>query len=181
MSNRRARLWAGIVVLCALCLSGCGGDDEEPAAAPGSAYETVTGDPEAPPADEPPPTTTASALPAPCDLVTKKEAEKLAGTPVAAPAKGPESCTFTGPPDGPLGQFELYLGDGAKKFLDIDVQLDHEFTGLPDVGDEALLEDGAVFFRVGETWVALKVTRLDDPHLYRDDLVELAGTVAGRL
>jgi len=119
-----------------------------------------------------------------CKLLNKADAEEVVGTPLGAPVEGvPQSpqCTYTGPPDGPVAQVEIYVGDGAKKSYDIDRELAHEFTTVAGVGDEAYAEENAIFFRRGTTWVAIRLVLLNDPVANRDPLVTLARRVVGRL
>jgi hypothetical protein len=121
----------------------------------------------------------------PCQLVTQQEVDAVAGTPLAAgqPAGNPvESCTWTGAPTGPLGQVEVFVGDGAKKFLDIDRDvLGHSFTSVAGLGDEAYAEDDAIFVRKGVIWVALRLTRLNDSRANDAPLKELASRIVTRL
>ncbi len=130
--------------------------------------------------------TTAAAAPTvdACELLTLADAQALAGTPldpgVAGTPQNPQ-CTYTGPPTGPIAQVEVYVGDGAKKSYDIDVELAHEFTPVPGIADEAHLEENAVFFRKGTTWVGLRLVLLNDPAVNRDPLIALARTLATRL
>lgn len=122
------------------------------------------------------------ATPKPCDLVTKAEAETLAGTTLGEPIAAQMTCTFTGPPTGPLAQVEVFVGDGAKKFLDIDRDtLNHKFDPAPGIGDEALIEENVIFLRKGATWVSLRLVLLNDPAENRPRLEALAATVASRL
>jgi hypothetical protein len=122
------------------------------------------------------------AAPKPCELVTKDEAETLAGTPLDDPVPAQGSCTFTGPTSGPVAQVEVFVGDGAKKYLDIDRDtLGHKFEAVPGIGDEALIEDSNIFVRKGTTWAALRLTLLNDAAENRPRLEALAATVAGRL
>jgi hypothetical protein len=119
----------------------------------------------------------------PCRLVTKADAEQLAGTPLnpAVEIKGDSpTCTYSGPVTGPLAQVEVYVGDGAKKILDIDRQLHHTLTAIQGIGDEAFEEDGAIFLRKSDRWVAIRLVLLKDPKLSREPLRRLARTVATR-
>jgi hypothetical protein len=120
----------------------------------------------------------------PCRLVTKEEAEQLAGTRLNAgvliQGESP-SCTYSGRVTGPLAQVEVYVGDGAKKILDIDRELHHTFATVQGIGDEAHEEDGAIFLRKAGRWVAIRVVLLEDPKLSREPLRRLARTVASRL
>lgn len=172
-------------VACALlsvALVGCGGDPEKsdtPAVQPDSVLTE-------PVLTEQPVETTAPAepaaqkLPDPCALVTQQEAESLAGTKLAKPAVQPESCTYTGPVTGPLGQVEVYVGPGALKFLQIDRDLGHDLKRVPNTGDEAWIEDGTLFTRVGTIWIAIRVVRLDELSVYRDVLIRLGRVAADR-
>jgi len=123
-----------------------------------------------------------------CELLTLADAQTLAGTPLdpgvaGTPQNPPQNpqCTYTGPPTGPTAQVEIYVGDGAKKFYDIDVELAHEFTPVPGIADEAHVEENAIFFRKGTTWVGLHLVLLNDPAVNRAPLESLARTIAARL
>jgi hypothetical protein len=119
-----------------------------------------------------------------CELVTKAEAETLAGTPVDPGQAGnpsEPSCTYTAPPTGPLGQVQVFVGAGAKKTLDIDRELQHEFTEVRGIGDEAWEENNAIFFRSGTTWVAIELVRLNDPAENQEPLESLAKIVVVRI
>jgi hypothetical protein len=76
---------------------------------------------------------------------------------------------------------EVFVGDGAKKFLDIERELGHELWPLPGIGDEAYAEDGAVFVNTAGGWVSIRLVLLNDPAENRTPLEELARTVAGRI
>ncbi|WNI18022.1 DUF3558 family protein [Actinacidiphila sp. ITFR-21] len=119
-----------------------------------------------------------------CEILPEKDAEALATTPlnagIEAPANTP-GCTYTAPVDGPVAQVEIYLGDGAKKYYDIDRQLNHAFTPFTGAGEEAYAEDDTVFFRKAVTWVAIRLVRLNDPAVNREPLRSLARQVASRL
>ncbi|MFY1575370.1 hypothetical protein ACN26Z_10845 [Verrucosispora sp. WMMD703] len=171
---RYLKLAATAVAVAAL--TACGGN-AEPAAAPPPPTEVAE---PAPAVESTEPTAEAPPVDA-CALVPKEDAEKLAGTRLEDPVPVRETCTYSGPVSGPLAQVEVYVGDGAKKILDVDRDLDHEFETLSGIGDEAYLEDGAVFVHAAGVWVAIRLVRLDDPAKYHKPLTELARTVAGRL
>ncbi|GAA4719290.1 hypothetical protein [Phytohabitans rumicis] len=172
--ERLAAIVAAAVV--ALAAAGCGGADEvtPPAFADQPAIETTAG------ADP-----VASATPVravdPCALVSKVDAERLAGTPLREPVPGAESCTYTGPASGPTAQVEVYVGDGAKKILDIDRELGHDLRPIAGVGDEAHIEDGAVFVSSDGVWIAIRLVSLADPAVYRKALEDLVRAVVTRL
>jgi hypothetical protein len=155
-------------------LVGCGRSGDEPAAAPVPAppatmEETVVEETAAP-----------ASLDA-CALVTKPEAEKLAGTPLDDAAPIRETCTYTGPPTGPTAQVEVYVGDGAKKYLDIERDLGHELRPLAGVGEEAYASIEAVFVLKAGVWATVRLVRLNDPAENRKPLENIARTVAERM
>ncbi|MDG4751839.1 hypothetical protein O7630_12875 [Micromonospora sp. WMMD718] len=161
--------------------AGCG-DDEPPAAggAPPGVRAPVaepTGEAPAEPSAEP----VDDAAPQACTLVSKADAERLAATALDEPVVAGQSCTYTGPVTGPTAQVEVFVGEGAKKYLDIERQLGHEIRELAGTADEALLTAEAFFLRKGELWVAVRLVRLNDPQENRAPLERLARTVAGRM
>ncbi|MEV4626779.1 hypothetical protein AB0J90_10890 [Micromonospora sp. NPDC049523] len=175
-TRSRAALAAVAVIAC-LALAGCGGSDDrtEP---PGTGDEPAAVATAAEPAAEQsavPPTVDA------CALVTKQDAELVAGTPVDDAVPVRDTCSYTAPVSGPTAQVEIYVGDGAKKILDIDRELGHEFWELPGIGDEAYAEDGAVFVSKSGQWVAIRLVRLNDPAENREPLEDLARQVAARM
>ncbi|MFY1696771.1 hypothetical protein [Solwaraspora sp. WMMA2101] len=117
----------------------------------------------------------------PCALLTKQEAEQLAGTALDEPLPVRETCTFTGPTSGPLAQVEVFVGPGAKKILDINRELGHEFRELPGIGDEAYAEDDAAYVQKSGQWVCLRLVLLSDPAEHRQRLEDAARLIAGRL
>jgi len=193
---RDGRVLAVATVL-ALALAGCGGGDGGDGDGGGEGgRDTAAGDsifteqptPVAAPAETtpaaPPAGTTPPAAPAPidaCALLTQAEADALAGTPLDPPVASEASCTWAGPVTGPTAQVEIYTGDGAKKILDIDRQLNHVFTEIPGLGEEAWAEDGMVFALVDGTWIGVRLVLLSDPAEYGPRLEEAARIAAGRL
>ncbi|BCJ64760.1 hypothetical protein [Polymorphospora rubra] len=127
--------------------------------------------------EEPP----AAELPDPCALLPKAEAETLADAKLEDPVPIRDTCTYSGAPTGPTAQVEIYVGDGAKKVLDIDRELGHEFTALSGIGDEAHLENGMVFFSKGGVWVGIRLVRLTDDAENNKRLEQAARSAAGRL
>jgi hypothetical protein len=121
----------------------------------------------------------------PCALITSAEANAVTGVKTLPPEVAgdpPSECIWATPTSGAVGQVQIDVGDGAKKAYDIDLTvLTHTFTPAAGVGDEAYAEDGAVFFRKGDTWVAIHIVRLDDSKLWMPKLVALAKTVATRV
>ncbi|MDO3704671.1 DUF3558 family protein [Micromonospora sp. C28SCA-DRY-2] len=177
---RRARrsglLLAGLLGLAGT-VAGCGGTEEPPPAAGDPAPPQVVATGSA--AAEPSPTPAAAVDP--CALVSQQEAEQLAGTRLEDPQPVRETCTYVGPVGGPTAQVEVFVGDGAKKFLDIERDLGHELRPLAGVGDEAYASHEAVFVNRSGVWVSVRLVRLNDPAENRAPLERVARTVAGRL
>jgi hypothetical protein len=182
----RTRLLAALLGLLALTAA-CGGGQTGGSATPG---ETRAGTPADTPTEttevptaEPTTTTAAAAAVKPCEILPKSDAEALAGTPLGDGVEGiPENpqCTYTGPPEGPLAQVEVYIGDGAKKTYDIDRELG-EMAPVAGLADEAYYRESKVYFRKATTWVVLALVNLKDPAENRQSLESLAARVAGRL
>ncbi|KXK61412.1 hypothetical protein AWW66_13835 [Micromonospora rosaria] len=188
--TRRAALGLvtpAVVALAVLGLAGCGG--------PGAAVPSGAGEPPAPSVERPaepgaepsaepggdPGEPTGGAVPEACALVDQREAEQLAGTALNEPVPVRETCTYTGPVDGPTAQVEVFVGDGAAKFLGIERELGHELRPLAGVGDEAYATQEAVFVHKSGVWVSVRLVRLNDPAENRAPLERIARTVATRL
>ena len=178
-------------VVLLLATSACGGSDEaaQPSGADRDTSVTTPVDPPSPvdsatPVDDAAPAAPAD-KPAPngCDLVTDKEAAALVRLKLGPKQSSPQGCTWTASPTGPTGQLEVYVGDGAKKTLDIARTLGHELEELPGIGDEAYLDGPAndVFIRKADIWVVIHLVRLNDPKENREPLVKLGRVVAGRM
>ncbi|MGW5670059.1 hypothetical protein [Micromonospora sp. NPDC003776] len=184
MNDNPAHRRLAALALIALPLLGAAGcarsASTPPPAPPAAAGQPVGGGtPEASVDDSSP--TPAGAVSDPCALVSKKEAERLAGTRLEDAKPVRESCTYTGPVTGPTAQVEVYVGDGAKKFLDIERDLGHELRPLPGVGDETYVSLEAVFVNKSGLWAAVRLVRLNDPAENRKPLEAVARTVADRL
>ncbi|MEV4540987.1 DUF3558 family protein [Micromonospora echinaurantiaca] len=179
MKQTHRSRWSGLLLAGLFGLTGavagCGGAEETPPAA-GGAPEVVATTGSA--AAEPTPT---AAAVDPCALVSRQEAEQLAGTRLEDGQPVRETCTYVGPVSGPTAQVEVFVGDGAKKFLDIERDLGHELRPLAGVGDEAYASHEAVFVNGSGVWVSVRLVRLNDPAENRAPLEKVARTVAGRL
>lgn len=106
-----------------------------------------------------------------CTLLSTSDAEALVSNKVIAPIKvstgDVASCTYQGDPNGPLGQVEIYVGDGAKQQLHIDKDnLKHTFTQPAGLGDEAWQEEGWIWARRGTMWVSIRIVVLRDSSLF---------------
>jgi hypothetical protein len=180
MSGNRAHPRLAAVALIALAIVGpvgCARSGSAPAASAGQPAVTT---PQQEPAGEASVAATPAA-PDPCSLVSKQDAERLARTRLNDARPAAEACTYTGPVTGPTAQVEVYVGDGAKKFLDIERELKHELRPLPGVGDEAYASFEAVFVNKSGLWVTVRLVRLNDPTENRKPLEDLARTVATRI
>lgn len=178
-ARRRPVGAAALAAFALVVAAGCGRSEEPPTVvAPTSAA-----------AESAAPTTAAEPTDLPqlvqvdaCALVTKAEAERLAGTPLDDPVVAPEACMYTGPTSGPTAQVEVYVGDGAKKQYDIEQQLDHKLDPVSGAGDEAYIYvDGLmVFVSKAGRWFSIRLVLLDDPAKHRKPLEEQARTAATR-
>lgn len=101
-----------------------------------------------------------------CSILTRKDAETLIGSTLTEPlrnnSRDDASCVYPGDPNGPTAQVEIWLGQGAKKQLDIERSLDHEFTPVKGIGDEAWQEPSWIFARSGPDWLSVHVVSLSD-------------------
>lgn len=180
--TRRAAA-AGLVVL-AIGLAACSSKASSGAATTAPA---VTAPPDTAAETTAAADTTLPTLPDPCSLVSQSQAEAVVGMTLLAPLTAGNAddlmCQYDADPNGPVGQVGVHVGPGAKKNLDIDKDtLQHDFTTLAGVGDEAYLEAGSVFVRKGTIWVAVNVVSLDaDPTKVQQALTDLASTIAGEL
>lgn len=190
---RRATLTSVFVVVLLMLTSACGDDGVL------DAESTTTTNPSSPAPDTTaadtageatttsPPTSASSSVRDldPCKLLTQEQANELMGRELqpALPADSGDDrrCTYPTPTSGSVAQVELAIGPGAKKFFDIEKELGHEFTPVAGIGDEAEIESGAIFFRVGSTWAALNIVTLDDFALYQPKVEELARQIAAQM
>jgi hypothetical protein len=124
-----------------------------------------------------------------CALLTKAEAEALAGTPLndavpAGPAGSGDNtlCQFSGPTTGPTAQVEVFVGDGAKKQLDIDRDtLMHAFTDCAGIGDQCVQEDDNIFVEKNGTWASINLVLLNDSAMNVQPLQTAIKQIADRL
>ncbi|SCL44302.1 hypothetical protein GA0070606_0227 [Micromonospora citrea] len=165
-----------LAVLALALPAGCARSADDAPAAPAPVPATAS----AATAEGETATAAPAALPDACGLVTAAEAEKLAGTPLDDAVPVRDTCSYTAPVDGPTAQVEVYVGDGAEKYLGIERDLGHEVRPLSGVGDEAHLTAEAFFVRKARVWVAVRLVRLNDPEENRAPLEGLARVVADR-
>ena len=182
--NRRPT--ASVVLLAAIAIAGagCGGSSHPSSSAAASTAPSAT----TPPTTAAAATTAAPAAPPdPCQLVSLADAQAIVGITLQPAVKAGQPpdllCQYTSSPDGPTAQVEVFVGDGAKKSLDIDRdELQHSFTTLPGIGDEAYLEPDNVYLRKGTVWVQVNVVSLDaPPDKVQTALQTIAQKIAGEL
>jgi len=191
MSKHAAiRVWLTILavgIAAAVGLAACSGTGTTPAVPTpvptpaATATATATDAPST--ADTP--ADTAAILPDPCKLLTQDEADKLGGVKLgAALPQGipPTNCVWPAPLTGSVAQVEVGVGDGAKKFLDIDKDtLGHTFTPVSGLGDEAWQESDTIFVRTGTLWFSLHLVKLDSAPDDQANTAALAKTILGRI
>lgn len=190
-----------VPVGAAMALSGCMSTvSGSPSGAPVTVTETVSVTVTVPGAEsetsaddsvesspETPIRTDSMATPDPCSLLTQDEADQLAGRPLqpavpSGPEGEPTMCQFTSDPNEPgVAQVTIQVGDGVKKYLDIDKDtLGHTFVQVEDIGDEAWLEDNAIFVRQGGLWIGISLVLLNDPAENAEPLKAAAAIAVGR-
>jgi hypothetical protein len=176
-----------LALIVSLVLAGCsaaGATPIPPTQTPTVAASAAGASTDTPAATEAP-TDTAAALQDPCTLLTQDEADMLAGAKLGtAMPEGipPTNCVWPAPLSGSVAQVEVQLGDGAKKFLDIDKDtLGHAFKQVADLGDEAWQESDTIFVRTGTLWFALHLVKLDSAPDDQANTAALARTILGRI
>jgi hypothetical protein len=102
-----------------------------------------------------------SSPPAPCTLLTRSEAQTLAGIKLEPAVATASSCTYNPYPTGPVAQVFIFVDSSLPITLQIDRKLHHTFRRLSGLGDQALEEPGYVFVRKGSVWITLKVLAPD--------------------
>jgi hypothetical protein len=172
---------AALLVVLAVVLAACGGSSSK-AAAPSTTEPAAT----TPATDAPTTATTAPAALNACALVPQAKADAVIGATlepgVRSSNSDDDSCLYSGNPNGPTAQVEVFVGAGAKTFYDDDNNvLHHTFTTVPGLGDESHEEDYTIFFRKGSTWVALQLASLDPYSTFKARLEALAKDVASQI
>lgn len=187
--RRPARALLGTVtaVLLAATIAACSREGQEPPPAAGATGSPVVPvvSPTAVPATPPGPTIDLAAID-PCELVTKAEAEAILGLGVDDPHRNdlPEtrSCTYYAPPTGPVGKVDVFVGQGAENVLNFNRDLlNHDFTEVADVADEAYEKPYEFYFRKADVWVVIAVVRIVPAEEIQDRLEKAARTAATRV
>ena len=170
-----------VSLVAVLAFGACGGSSSKASAPTATQPEATSAETEAPTTAFKEPT-----MPNACKLVPKPQAEAAIGRTlqdgVHEGDSSDDSCQYTGDPNGPVAQVEVYIGGGAQTYYNDDsVVLHHKFTSVAGLGDESHEEDYALFFRKGTTWVAIRLTSLDDASTFKTRLEALAKQVAAQL
>jgi hypothetical protein len=123
-----------------------------------------------------------AALPQPCTLLTRVDAQTLLGLKVQPPKRSGRGCTYTAVPTGPVGQVEIYVDSTLPRTLQIDRnELHHTFWKVPRLGDQALEEEWNIFARKGTVWITIHVVRIDPWPPYRKRLEQAARIAISRI
>lgn len=126
-----------------------------------------------------------AALPDACSLLTRAEAQTVAGVKLRAgddtKARNPQtdtaSCTYDAPVTGSSGEVAIFVQQGVPNALKVDRTIGHKFHSVPGIGDEATEEQNNIFFRRGNIWIFVNSAYGATPA----HLEAAARTVAGRL
>jgi hypothetical protein len=121
----------------------------------------------------PPPASTSTSVPAQpaalpnaCALITRAEAQRLAGVklnkaqytpPTAGDATG--ICGYDAPVTGSSGSVQIFVQHDIPRALQIDKAIHHKFRVVAGIGDQTLEEpeNASIFTRKGDVWVYLSV------------------------
>ncbi len=104
-----------------------------------------------------------SDLPKACTLLTHDEAQELADADKAGVELGAaqlvtdDFCEWDNPPGGYTAQVEIFIGESAKKTLDLERK---NVVPVANLGDEAYEEEGYIFGRKGSVWIEIHLVRL---------------------
>jgi hypothetical protein len=172
---------AALSIAAIAAFGACGGGSSKAAAPNTTEPAATTATTDAPTTVATPPAKLDS-----CALVPEATAETLIATKlqpgVHESTTDVDSCTYSGDPSGPTAQVEVFIGAGAKHFYDDDHDvLQHMFTDVPGLGDEGHEEDFNIFFRKGTTWVALRITSLDDWSTFKPRAETAAKELASKI
>lgn len=125
-------------------------------------------------------------LPDPCALLSRDEAQRLAGVKLqkgddtkASSADDIASCIYDAPPTGPSGSVQLFAQIGVPHALGVDKAIHHKFRTVPGIGDQTLEEpeNSSIFIRKGQIWIYLTAPYSASPK----NLEKAAAEVAARL
>jgi hypothetical protein len=186
LRTRRSAIAVTALMMAMGCAAaGCSGHGGGSQAAAQSAAHTGSSPSQAESSAAPSPPDASATPPQVCSLLTEAEAERLAGMQLATGVQsGPDTggmCQYTAPPTGATAQVEVFLGDGAKKILDIDRKLGHGIKPVAGLGDEAYEEDDNIFVRKGTVWIAVNLVLLNDASQNVTPLRTAAATITSRL
>jgi len=176
------RTLTATTVAAAFAVSGCS-SSKPPARPPSTPSLASTA---APPAAVSTAQAAAPTLPDPCSLLTKAEAEQLAGvtmqpgddTVARDPATDVGSCTYDAAVTGPSGSVNVFDQLGVPHAMEVDRAIHHKFRSVAGIGDEALEEpeNQSIFIRKGQMWIYVEASNSTPASLEK-----AARLIAGRL
>jgi hypothetical protein len=120
-------------------------------------------------------------LPDACKLLTRTEAQALAGVKLQRPSDVGSSCTYNGYPTGPVAQVAIYVESSVPRTLRIDRLLHHKIWSVPRLGDQALEEEWHIFVRTGKVWITINLVRTEAWPPYRKPLERAAAIAISRV
>jgi hypothetical protein len=168
---------AGLAVLVTACSSSTSGHPHVAPADLSSASVTPTIVSSS--TSGPPP----AAVPDPCGLLSRAEAQTLAGVRLQrgddTPANGPgdtASCIYDAPATGSSGSVQIFAQLGTPRALRIDKAIHHKFRTVPGIGDQTVEEpeNSSIFVRKGEVWVYVSVPYGATPKLMESAAAKIA-------
>jgi hypothetical protein len=125
--------------------------------------------------------TAAATLPNPCKLVTRSDAQMLAGIKLQPPLRIRTGCTYNGYPTGPVAQVEIYVDSTVPRTLTIDRQLKHKIWRVPRLGDQAFEEEWHIFVRKGKVWITINLVRTEAWPTFKPKLERAARVAINRV
>ncbi len=102
-------------------------------------------------------------LPDACALLTRTEAEAVAGVKLEAgedtkardAMTDTATCTYNAPVTGSSGSITVFAQFGPEYGLSVDKQIGHTFHAVPGIADGATEEANNIFFHSGDIWVQI--------------------------
>lgn len=154
------------LVTVAACSSSTGGAPPSATAQrPSLAPLSLPALPTAPAAPATPSTSAPAAvtLPDACSLLTRTEAETVAGVKLDAgqdtkardPMTDTASCTYNAPVTGSSGSVSVFAQMGPEYGLGVDKSIGHKFHSVPGIADGAVEEPNNIFFHAADLWVQI--------------------------
>jgi hypothetical protein len=122
-----------------------------------------------------------AAVPPACKLLTRAEAQTLAGIKLEPPVGYPTNCTYSSYPTESVGQVSIYVDSTVPRTLRIDRALHHTIWSVPRLGNQAFEEQWHIFVRKGSVWLTINLVRIDVWPPYRKRLEHAAAIAISRV